>query len=260
MPDEPAAAPEQKPEPGAQPARPEPRPPLARPAAQGAAPIELVDDTCPKCGATLAHDAVLCVNCGYDLKANVVREPGVGVVEVDPAGEKRRAAPRAGEFVVPGRGGPQVLATAGVFLTLGALVFSGVNAQAGGAWVTAGTVALTLYNIALHTCTGVAAVAVAARLAEQAFGRFELAAARMFLAVALFHLVVSLRIPIHEGVAVVLKWAVAMGVYYLAVWLLFKKDRAGAAVIALSHFVLWVLLQLGAELSAWVAAAGKAAA
>ncbi|MBX3403529.1 MAG: zinc ribbon domain-containing protein [Phycisphaeraceae bacterium] len=260
MPDDTNAVPEQNKQDSSRPTGAEPRPPLARPAGEEPAPIELVDDTCPKCGATLAHDAVLCIKCGYDLKANVVREPGVGVVEVDPNAEKPKAAPRGGEFVVPGRGGPQVLATAGVFLALGALIFSGVNTEAAGVWVTVGTIALMLYNIALHTCTGVAAVAVAAKLSEQAFGRFELAAARMFLAVALFHLVVSLRIPVHAGVAMAIKWGVAMGVYYLAVMLLFKKDRAGAALIALAHFVLWVLLQLGAELSAWVAAAGKAGA
>lgn len=237
----------------------QPPAPEAKPAGIPAAPLELADDTCPKCGATLAHDAVLCVKCGYDLKSNVVREPGVGVVEAAPEGDKPKAVDRGGEFVAPGRGSPQVLATAAIFLSLGALIFSGVNAGGVGVWVTVGTVALMLYNIALHTCTGVAAVAVAAKLSEQAFGRFELAAARMFLAVAMFHLVVSLRLPIHPGVAMALKWAAAMGVYYLAVMLLFRKDRAGTTLIALAHFVLWVLLQLGAELSAWVAGAGKAA-
>ena len=230
--------------------------PLARPAGDEAAPLGIVDDTCPRCHATLAHDAVMCVKCGYDLKANVVREPGVGVVEVEPP----RSTPADTDFVVPGRGSAQVLATTGVFLTLGALIFSGMNAERAGFWVVVGTIALTLYNIAVHTGTGIAAVIAAARLCEQKFGRLDIAAARMFVAVSLFHLVTALHIPIHAGLAQVLKWAAAMGLYYLAVWLLFKKDRYGAMLIALSHFGLWVLLQLGSQLSGWLGAATNSAA
>ncbi len=227
--------------------------PKARPA-PAPLPLDLVDEDCPRCHKPLAHEAVMCVNCGYDLKANVVREPEIGVASpvAAPAGVR--------EFVTPGRGSAQVLATCAVFMSIAAMIVAGVNAGQWGAWVVLGTVGLTLYNIALHTCTGVVAVIVAAKLSEERFSRLELAAARMFLAVSLFYTISALQIPIPVVVlARLLSWGGAIGVYFLAVWLLFKKDRFGATLIALSHFAMWVLLEMGIHLAAWVAAGMTAA-
>jgi hypothetical protein len=197
----------------------------------------------------------MCVNCGYDLKENLVHEPEVGEAVAAPA-EKDSAK----DFVLPGRGSAQVLATCGVFLTLAALIAAGIAGRQWGAMVIIGSVALVLYNIAVHTCTGVVAVIVAARLSEERFSRFEIVAARMFVAVSLFYAASSVRLPISpEFLARGLPWVAALAVYFLLILFLFKKDRFGASLIALAHFMMWVILQLGTHLAAWVAAGQVAA-
>jgi len=227
--------------------------PMARVVVSEPLPIGLADEDCPRCHAPLAHEAVMCVKCGYDLKANIIREPEVGIVA--PVAPVKEAV-----FVTPGRGSPQVLATCGVFLTVGAMVAAGLAARQYGAWVVIGSVALVLYSIALHTGTGVVAVIGAARLSEERFTRLELAAARMFVAVALFYSVASLNLPLGlVFLSQLVKWTLAMGVYFGAVWFFFKKDRFGAALIALAHFAMFMLLQLGAGLAGWVAAGQSAA-
>lgn len=216
-------------------------------------PLDLADEDCPRCHAPLAHEAVMCVKCGYDLKANVVREAEIGVVAA-PTGPKAEK-----EFVTTGRGSAQVLATCGVFIALAALIIAGISARQWGAWVVLGSVGLTLYNIAIHTCTGVVAVIAAAKLSEEKFSRLELAAARMFVAVGLFYAMSSLSLPIPVAfLANLLVWAAALAAYFFTVWFFFKKDRFGAALIALAHFLMWLLLQLGTSLAAWVAS-GQAA-
>lgn len=216
-------------------------------------PLELADEDCPRCHAPLAHEAVMCVKCGYDLKANVIREPEIGPAVAAPASSADGASP-VREFVVPGRGTPQVLATCGVFITLSALIIAGIAARQWGVWVILGSIALTLYSIFLHTCTGVVAVIAAARLTEEKFSRLELAAARMFLAISLFYATARLQLPLPPVLSGILVWAGAIGLYFLAVWFLFKKDRYGTALIALAHFLMWLLLEVGTGLAAWVAA------
>lgn len=215
-------------------------------------PLDLADEDCPRCHAPLAHEAVMCVKCGYDLKSNVVHEPEVGETVAEPAAPGALGASK--EFVTRGRGSAQVIATSGVFITLAALIIAGIGAREWGTWVVLGTVALTLYSIALHTCTGVLAVIVAARLCEEKFGNLELAAARMYVAVGLFYATSRLSLPIPwPFVSSLIIWVAALGLYYALLWFLFKKDRYGTALIALSHFVLWLLLEAGASLAAWVA-------
>jgi hypothetical protein len=217
-------------------------------------PLDLADDDCPRCHKPLAHDAVMCVNCGYDLKANVVRQPEHGEVIVPVA---KAGGPK--EFVTPGRGSAQVLAACGVFIALSALIIAGINAREWGTWIVLGTVALTLYSIILHTCTGVVAVIIAAKLCEEKLGNLEIAAARMFVAVGLFYATSRLHLPITWAfLAGLLVWAAALGIYYLVLWFLFKKDRFGTGLIALSHFAIWMLLEAGTALASWVAS-GQAA-
>jgi len=234
-------------------------PAKARPAAAippAPLPLDLADEDCPRCHKPLAHEAVMCINCGYDLKANVIREPELGEVVVT-----AQQSAGAKEFVTPGRGSAQVLATCGVFITIGALIIAGVNDRQWGAFVLLGSIAIMLYNILLHTCTGVVAVILAAKFTEERFTRLELAAARMFVAVALFYALSSLRLPINLAfVAGLLAWVSALGVYFGVVWWFFKKDRYGTALIALAHFLMWLLLQLGPVLASWVASGKTPAA
>jgi hypothetical protein len=118
-----------------------------------------------------------------------------------------------------------------------------------------GLVVLCLYRVALHTATGVVAVGVAAHLQGEKLGRVDLAAARMFAAFALFQLLTQLRVPsAYSVISVGVPWLLALAAYWGAVLILFRKDRAGATVIALAHFVLWVLLNAGMSLAVAVGA------
>lgn len=246
---------------------PDPGIPTARSAEQGSPastdpgprPIfEVQEDRCPRCGEKMAVTDVVCLKCGYDMRANVVREVQTGVVETPaPAAATANAAD---EFVTPGRLSPKVLGIIGAALTLGAMVAAGAFAPRGaGTWVVIGLVVLTLYRIALHTATGVAAVAIAAKLEGQKFGRGDFALARMFACFALFQLCTLIRLPIWWGLSLAIMWGLGAALYFVAIMLLFKKNRATAMLVALTHFGLWLLLNAGMELSGLISAGAAAA-
>jgi hypothetical protein len=206
--------------------------------------LELAEDECPNCHAQLEPDAVVCLKCGYDLKANVVRTPETGV-------DVKAAPEEPVLFVTPGGPSPRVLTAIGGVLTMGAMVAAAAYMPPHTFWHTAAQVALALYETALHTGTGVVAVLVAARICEQRIGRVDLAATRIFVAFAAFQLVH--RLYIFDYVAWrALVWVLAGAAYWGLVMLLFRKDRITGLLIVLAHFVLWALVELGMALSAWV--------
>jgi hypothetical protein len=199
------------------------------------------------------------MKCGYDQRANVVREVETGVVEVPApaAGAEGAAGTEEKVFVTPGRLSPKVLGIIGGVLTVCAMVATGVWAPRGaGMWLVIGLILLTLYQIALHTATGLGAVAIAARLEGEKLGRGDFALARIFVAFSLFEVLTRVRLPsswliISGGIP----WLLAAAAYFGAILILFKKDRATGALIALAHAILWALLNAGMELSGLVAAA-----
>lgn len=218
--------------------------------------LQLEDDTCPKCGAPLAATDVVCLKCGYDLRANTVR-----TVETGTSTEPGEEDPTTEEFVTPGGGSAQLWGIVGAFLAVAAMIVAGINVPpAGSGWlVVVGAVVLAVYNIAVHTGTGLAAVAITARIYEQKFGVLELAAARMFAAFSLFEAVRHLRLPL-GSVGPSVAFALAAGMYFLAVWGLFRKDRTVTLLIVLSHVLLWIVFQLGMVLAEWVHSPHAAAA
>jgi hypothetical protein len=219
--------------------------------------FEIADERCPKCGEVLPANAVVCMKCGYDQRANVVREVETGVVEVPVATDESKG-PAKEEFVTPGRLSPKVLTITGGALTMAALVSAGVFGPRGSFWLVTGWVLLTLYTIAVNTATGVAAVAVAAKVNSQLFGRLDVAAARMFAAFALFQAIASTRLPLGYSIFTNgVPFVVGAALYFGAIMLLFKKDRQTATLIAMAHFILWILLQLGPALAGWVSIAGQ---
>lgn len=245
--------------------------PVAKPASGegsggvfGPRPIfEIEEDRCPKCGIPMPSMAVVCVKCGYDQRANVVREVQTGVVEAPvaaAAGESPAAAAGKPDFVVPTRLDVKPLAIAGAVLTVAAMVAAGYYAPVRSFWPITGWVLLTLYSVAVNAATGVAAVAVAARVGSQPFGRLDLALARMFAAFALFQAVSNTRPSL--GYAVLtsgVPFLIGAALYFGSLMLLFRKDRREATLIAMAHFILWLLLQLGPVLAGWVAVAPVAA-
>ena len=143
---------------------------------------------------------------------------------------------------------------AGAALLLGALIASGVNVlHAAGAEVTAQKrvlgVLLTLYNTALHTGTGVAAIFLAAMMMGQRVGKVETAAARMFAAVAGFEFMYNLKFTITTGKT---EEAVLAALAYLIVvattFRLFRRDPV--LYVVGFHFAIWLVVQVGMLLSA----------
>lgn len=195
-------------------------------------------DTCPNCGAPLARDEVVCMKCGYDLEANVVRKPKVAEEEVADA-----EAEEPDLFVEPGRGSPRVLAIAGGVITVAAMIVAGMNTAVDGPAIAAAVV-LPLYEVILHTASGVLAVFIVSKLVEERFGSPELAAARILVAFALFQLVMAMVIPV-PAVGGILKAILGLGAYWLAVWWFFKKTPAVTLLIMAAHIALWAFVWIG---------------
>jgi hypothetical protein len=199
-----------------------------------------------------------------DAAAASVRPPGASDVpplraDTPPGAAARpEVAPESTDFVKAGVGGHKVWAVVGAVLLAGALVAVGVNSRRPATQTTA-AVFLTLYNVLLHTGTGVVAVWIASLLSEKRLGRFELAAARMFTAVAALALFVNLRVslftasPIEQSI-----WAAVLGAgaYVGAIAGLFRLWGPALGFVIGSHLGLWLLVQVGMVLSALAAPIG----
>jgi len=221
--------------------------PVARPAAARPSILELVDDKCPNCGAKLEPEAVVCMACGYDLKANRMLKPEMGVDVVAPPPEKP-------EFVKPG-GKPMIIAVIAGCVAIGAMAAAAANAPKPGFGVGLAVVLLVLYRTVLHTGTGLAGLWCATKFVNERFTRVDLAAARMCLAVAIFWLVVSLHIPIDRTLENLIKWPAAAVIYWVAIFALFRRSRQESLIIALFHFGAAMFVELGVQLAAWLDAA-----
>jgi hypothetical protein len=234
---------------GGAPARPEPAAAPPRAVINRESVLRLEDDTCPKCGSALKPGDVVCFRCGYDLKANVVRT--VEARGPDDSEEGEGSGGGADEFVTPGIGSAKVWAIVGTVLTVAAMILAGVFVpQEKAGWLrVAGAVFLALYNIVVHTGTGVVAVAVAARIVEERFGSLELAVARVFAAFSLFEAIRHVRLPL-GALSTTAAYVLAAAAYYLAIWGLFRKNRTVTLLIVLVHVVLWIVFQLGVMLAA----------
>jgi hypothetical protein len=207
--------------------------------------LKLIDDKCPNCGAHMESDAVVCMACGYDMKANEVLRSRTGVDEVEP---EPTAADRP-EFVKPG-GKPMIFAIAGACILGGAMVASAMNAPRPDIGVRAAAAVLVLYHAVLHTGTGVIAVWLAARYVEEKLSNLELGAARIFLALSCFLVVASIRLPIEnpflENLARV---PLAIAVYFLAIFILFRRSRQETVLFLLFHVGAAMFVELGVRLA-----------
>ncbi len=207
---------------------------------------ELVDDRCPNCGKSLEADAVVCMSCGYDMKANEVLRPRTGVDEIEPP-------PVRPDFVKPG-GTPMSMAIAGGCVTLAAMVASARNAPAAGPMGTSLALAvLVLYFAIVHTGTGLAGLWCASRFVEHRLNRPVLAATRMFLALAVFLLVWSLRLPIEsEWLERTLRLPQAALAYWLALFMLFRRSRQETTLIAFFHLGAMLIVQFAIQVPVWL--------
>jgi hypothetical protein len=187
------------------------------------------------------------MKCGYDLQANKVREPEVGVEYVTPPEE---ASPAVDEFSKPGRGSAKTIAIIGGLVTLSAMIVAGVSAPPHFVGVSS-RVILVLYETLLHTGTGIVAVAIAAKLGEMRLGNVELAAARVLAAFATFQLLTHLGLPGPVFLVKVTLFVLGAAAYWGLIMLLFTKTRAEALLVTLIHLFLWIIVELGSLLTAW---------
>ncbi len=186
---------------------------------------------------------------GFDEDADFEHDP-----EVDAAlGNKKplpgvEAAPVRPPFVKDDPPLPVVWLGLGFVLLLGAVVAAAVNEK--NHPVAASF--LTVYNAAFHTGTGIAALGVTAILLGRPFGSIEQAGAKMFVAVSAFLVLVNTRITLlGDG-----RWeelVLASLAYTAAVALLFRLWRRLLLYVVCAHFLLWMGVQIGMELSRWVA-------
>lgn len=189
------------------------------------------------------ENAVVCFHCGFDQKQNRVIKTKVGTEEV--------SAPTEAVFVQPGRFGWKAPAIIGAALIVVAAVLSGMHADQRAI----GHAFATLLFAPVYAGVGVAAVMLAAILMEQKFGRLEIAAGRMVLAVALvdvsWHAAHNLDMP--NALQFLLGAGVGAGLYYLAIWWFFRLNRTVAGLLTLLHAALWLVFYGLLGLSAWLA-------
>lgn len=157
-------------------------------------------------------------------------------------------------IVIPGRGDLKTLAMVGGGVALAAAIGAAFNAADGRNRF---FVAISLvFDIAMHTITGVGAIGLAAAMLGKVLRNFELAGARMLVATALFALGFQLNF---NASAHILGLALAVGSYFLAVWFLFRLKSQDTIVVSAFHFALFILLYLYQWVAVWAASAAKAA-
>ncbi|MFA6044975.1 MAG: hypothetical protein WC718_08330 [Phycisphaerales bacterium] len=158
--------------------------------------------------------------------------------------------------VKEGRGEPKTVAIIGAAVLVAAVIVSVVNAESRQFAAGVSTGYLTLF----HTLTGVGAVATLAYAENRPTGRIELAAARMFVAVAAFMLVLGLRFAALRNFN---GWVIAPAaavLYYAIVWVLFRLPRRQMQILAGAHAGIAILLYLLLAVHTWASnpAAGMA--
>lgn len=107
------------------------------------------------------------------------------------------------------------------------------------------------YLVVFHTLTGVGAIALAAHLLGRAIGPIDHAAARMFVAVGTFVLIVTIRLPFLGVFDRLVLVPAAAGAYFLCLLLVLRFPRHEAGVVAVMHAVMAILMWVLIALHTW---------
>ncbi len=227
---------------------PDPPPPAPPPASDpGTGPLAFRDtDPCPGCRKEIKADALVCIHCGYDFRKGAKLATATGAAAEPIVKPGHAPAPHGGDhdLIRPGRGSPKVIGIGAAAMLVGACVAAGVTAPAS---ATPGNVAarvgLTALDGILHTGTGLIALSVAAFYLGERLGRVELGAARIALAWSAFLLVH--RLPIPAGAfSVGAAWLAGLAAYLAVLWALMARNPRVVAVVAGTHFGLYVAAQV----------------
>jgi len=219
----------------------------------------------------------------YDLEPPLRREQGTeqkaGVAEVPSAGAGSLGAGGAGEASGAGKAvervgaiceplfpGPRVLVLVGVTLTLVAMILAASQPGAAGGeaapWaLRLGRVLVTLFDIAVHTGTGMVAVLLMAVFLQRRVGGVDLAAARMLVAVSACVCVMNMPVDRSASLATVvlgLRALLALGAYWVLLLALFRRSVADTNILAAFHVSLYLVMVLGTALHSAVQSASVA--
>lgn len=151
-------------------------------------------------------------------------------------------------IIKPGFPGANTLIIAGAILTLTAIFLAGYYSPK----YPVAQALSALYDIAVHTGTGVVAVLIASIFTERRFNNAKLAAGRMYFMVAALYAVRFTPIPIPTTID---QWILGFAAYALLLLGLFRLPQRDLGIIGLTHFGLWLIVKLGASLEAFIAGA-----
>ena len=205
-------------------------------------------DRCPNCNTPMPDpDAVVCMNCGWDLVANrPAAAPGARRVraaetvddDADESGAERAA------IALPDKFGWRLPLAIGAAAVVAAATLAGVQAPAG-EWLR--PVVRVLLYAPIHVGLGFVALTITARVLGQRLGDAASAACRMALAVGLFYLCYHVGqqfVTLHPAAQWIIGAGAGAALYFLVLWTLYKLTRDGALMVAATHFVLWLAFWL----------------
>jgi len=241
----------------------------------------------------MALTDVVCIACGFDTRTGVTAPAAVAATGSSGVESASKTAPAsAGDFATAtatataaavGAGvsgaeamhaeaakedaqpispdakpGLKVLLGVGAAAAVCALVVIAAGAPAGaGLWIISGRVLLGVYDIAIHTGTGVVAVVLAGLFLKKRVGRLDLAAGRMLVAFSVFLLVSKIQPGALGWFGVLLMMLMGAGAYWVSLLLLFRRNVQETHTIACAHAGLYILVWLGTSLGLVLDAAEK---
>lgn len=235
----------------------------------------------------MAPKDVVCIACGFDTRTGVNVPAAVATPTTtasSAADTASKTAPASGGGVVSGdagisgaeamhaeaakddakpispdsKPGLSVLLGIGGVAALCALVVIAAGAPVGaGLWIISGRVLLGIYDVAIHTGTGVVAVVLAGLLLKKPVGRLDLAAGRMLVAFSVFLLVSKVQPGALGWFGVLLMMLMGAAAYWVSVLLLFRRNVQETHTIACAHAGLYIVVWLGTSLGLALDAAEK---
>lgn len=143
-------------------------------------------------------------------------------------------------FVTPGRGDAKTIAMAAAGVAVVAAVAAAITGPSAWYW----SLFQTLYQVALHTATGVVGVVIAATLSERPLGDTLLAWARMALAVAALRLCVAINLPLTQ--TKLEEVLIGITVYLGVTLVLFRRPPVELFFLWATHAALWLITYIGA--------------